>query len=82
MSITYSWRRLKVLREIDRAEIRWYRFHKPEARNIVTDSIRTKAVEDLAAAELVDIGEAQPGTYSVPQLTDAGRDKIREWEEA
>jgi hypothetical protein len=82
VSITYSWRRLKVLREIDRAEIRWYHFQTPEARNIVTDSIRTKAVEDLAAAELVDIGDAEFGSFSVPQLTDAGRDKIREWEEA
>lgn len=57
-----------VLLEIFRNEIRWYHFVTPEARNIVTDRVRTAAVKRLAEAGRVDIGTAEPGYYSVPSL--------------
>lgn len=60
----------EVLLEIFRNEIRWYHFVTPEARNIVTDRVRTAAVRRLAEAGRVDIGEAEPGRYSVPSLID------------
>lgn len=60
----------QVLLEIFRGEIRWYHFLTPEARNIVTDRVRTDAVRRLAEAGRVDIGEAEPGSYSVPTLID------------
>jgi hypothetical protein len=58
----------QVVLEIFRSEIRWYHFITPEARNIVTDRVRTDAVRRLAAAGRVDIGTAEPGSYSVPTL--------------
>lgn len=60
----------QVLLEIFRNEIRWYHFRDPFAVNVVTDRIRTAAVKRLAAAGKVDIGTAEPGSYSVPSLTD------------
>lgn len=58
----------EVMLEIFRSEIRWYHFVTPEARNIVTDRVRTDAVRELADAGRVDIGAAEPGSYSVPSL--------------
>lgn len=58
----------QVLLEIARNEIRWYHFVIPEARNIVTDRVRTDVVRRLAEAGRVDIGTADPGHYSVPSL--------------
>jgi hypothetical protein len=62
----------QVLLEIFRSEIRWYHFHTPEARNIVTDRVRTDVVRRLADAGKVDIGTAEPGHYSVPSLIREG----------
>lgn len=61
----------QVLLEIFRNEIRWYHFVTPEARNIVTDRVRTDVVRRLAEAGRVDIGTAEPGHYSVPSLVAA-----------
>lgn len=58
----------QVMLEIFRNEIRWYHFVTPEARNIVTDRVRTDVVKRLAAAGKVDIGTAESGCYSVPSL--------------
>lgn len=65
--------RLAVFAEVQRREVRWYHWIKPEARNVVTDRVRTAIVEELAAAKLVDLGEADPGNYSVVEETDLGR---------
>lgn len=59
----------QVMLEIFRSEIRWYHWVTPEARNIVTDRVRTDIVMRLVAAGKVDIGTAEPGSYSVPTLT-------------
>jgi hypothetical protein len=60
--------RRAVMLEIFRSEIRWYHWIEPEARNIVTWRVRTAEVRKLVEAGVVDIGEAEPGSYSVPSL--------------
>lgn len=74
MTFDQTPKRLRVAGEVDRREIRWYHFLQPEARNVVSDNVRTDTVSALAGAGIVDIGTAEPGSYSVPTLTDYGRE--------
>lgn len=77
--------RLKAFGEVQRAEIRWHHFVTPEARNIVTDRVRTAVLREMSAAGIVDIGSAEPGNYSVPTATEfghvwaAGGDELDAW---
>jgi hypothetical protein len=58
----------KVLRQIGRGEVRWYHFLTPIAINVVTDGECTDSVKRLARAGRIELGEADPGSYSVPSL--------------
>lgn len=74
MTLDRTPKRLKITKEVDRSEFRWYHLIRPEARNVVTDKVETDVLAVLAEHGIVDIGTADPGSYSVPVVTEYGRE--------